>query len=99
MVDPYGTVEDGPVPVLAYHLLPCELGAGHLDGSAPGASEETVGDLSFGGGCNNIGLVVADTSKAISPHYFLVGIGVGVELTGEMAYVRAELGEGVDDLV
>ena len=76
-------MEDGPVPVLAYHLLLCELGAGHLDGSAPGASEETVGDLSFGGCCNNLGLVVDDPSEALAPHYFLVE--VGVELTGGMA--------------
>ena len=58
MVENSGTMEDGPVPLFAGCLLLCEAGAAHLDVSAPSAFNETIGALYFGGGCDDIGLVV-----------------------------------------
>ena len=86
MVEHYGTMEDGPVPVFAWHLIICEVGAGNLDESVPGVFNKTVGALSFGGGCDDIGFVVVDSSEALAPHEFLAK--VGVEATGESADVR-----------
>ena len=50
VVDHYGTMENGPVLVLAWHILICETGAGHLDESTPGSFKDTFGALSFGRG-------------------------------------------------
>ena len=55
-----GTMEDGQVPVFAGHLLLCDVGAGNLDESAPGAFDKTVYAMSFYGGYNDIVLVVVD---------------------------------------
>ena len=60
MVDHSGAVEDGLVPVFPWHLFLCEVGAGHLNKSAPGALDKTVVALSLVGGCNDLGLVVID---------------------------------------
>ena len=95
VVENYGAVEDGPVPVLLTHIFPGEVGAGHLDDSPPGAFGETVGALYLGGGGDDLGLVVVDPPEALYPHNFAVE--VSVELVGEMADIRPELGEGVDD--
>ena len=92
-----GAVEDCPVPVFVWHLFLYEVGAGHLNESVQGAFDKTVGAMSLGGGCDDIGLVVVDTSEALDPHEFLTK--VGMELAGEVAYVCAELGEGFDDIV
>ena len=97
MVEHYGITEDIPVPVFVGNLLLCEVDAGHLDKSATSAFNKTVGPLSFGGGCNDIGIVVVYPAEEVAPHEFL--IKVGVESAGKSAYVSAELGEGVDDLV
>ena len=97
MVENSGTIEDGPVPVFAWYLFICEVGAGHLDESAPGLFEETVGAMSFGEGYNYLGFVVVDPLEALAPHEFTVE--AGVEAARESADVRAELGESVDDLV
>ena len=97
MVEHYGSVEDVPVPVLPRHLFLGEVGAVHLDEGPPGAFGETVGTLSLGGGGNDLGLVVVDPSDALAIHDFAVK--VRVELAVEVANVRPELGEGVDDFV
>ena len=60
MIDHSVAMEDGPVPVFTWHMLICEVGAGHLDESASGVLDKTVDALSFGGGCNDLGLVVID---------------------------------------
>ena len=60
MVENIGTMEDGAAPVFAWNLLLCEVGAVHLDESAPGVSNETVGALSFGRGCDDIRFFVVD---------------------------------------
>ena len=43
-----------------------------MDKSAPGAFNKAVGVLSFGGGCNDIGLVVVYPLEALSPDEFLI---------------------------
>ena len=70
MVDNSGTIYNGPVTVLKWHLIICAVGVGYLDESATGAFNETVGILYFGGGCNDIGLVVVDPSVALPPPGF-----------------------------
>ena len=60
MVENSGIMENGPVPLFAWCLLICEVGAGHLDESAPGSFDEIVGALYFGGGCNDLGFVAVD---------------------------------------
>ena len=60
VVEHYGTVEDVPIPVFAWHMLLCEVSVGHLDESSPGSFDKTVGALSFGGVFDNHGLVVVD---------------------------------------
>ena len=97
MVDHYVTMEDGPVSVFAEHLLLCEVGAGHMDKSAPDAFNETIGALSFFRGCDDLGLFVVYTSDALAPDEFL--IKVGIELAGKSAYVSAELREGGGDII
>ena len=54
MVENYGTMEDGPVPVFVGNLLLCELGTGNMDKGAPGVFNDTVGALSFGRGCGQV---------------------------------------------
>ena len=68
-----------------------------MNESAPGEFDKTVGALSLGRSCNDLGLVVVDPSEALAPHNFFVK--VDMESTGEVADIRAKLGEGVDDLV
>ena len=70
MIENSGALEDGPVPVLLWHNLLCEVGTGQLDESAPGAFDKTVGALSFGEVCNDLGLVAVDPSEALAPHEF-----------------------------
>ena len=60
VIENYGAVEDVPAPVLMWHLILFEVHAGYFNESAPGAFDETVGAMSFGGGCNDTGLVVVD---------------------------------------
>ena len=90
-------MEDVPVPVFVRHLLLYEVGAVHMENSAPGAFNEAVDALSFGGSCNGIGLVVIYPLEALSPDEF--SIKFGMESAGKSAGVSAELVEGVDDLV
>ena len=97
MVDHSGTMGDGPVPLFACHLLLCEVGTVHLVESAPDVFYKTVGALYFGRGCDDILFFVVDPSEALAPHEFLVK--VGMEATGGSAYVRAELGEIIDNII
>ena len=97
VVEHSGAVEDSSVPVLPRHLFLGEVGAGHLDKGPPGAFDETVGALSLGRGGNDIGLFVVDPSEALAPHEFAVE--VSTELEGEVADIRPELEEGLDDFV
>ena len=97
VVEHSGTMEDGPVPIFAWYWLLFEIGAIHLDESAPGLFDKNVGDLFFSKGCNYLGFIAVDPSGALSPHKFLVKLCV--EAAGESDDVRAELGESVDDLV
>ena len=97
MVDNSGTMEDGPVPLFAGCLLLCEAGAAHLDMSDPSAFNDTIGALYFGGGCDDLGLVVVCPLEALAPHEFLIELGM--ESAGKSAYVSAEFGEGADDFV
>ena len=68
-----------------------------MNESVPGAFGETVSTLYLGGRGNDLGLVVVDPSEAFAPDEFLVK--VSLELAGEVADIRTELGEVVDDLV
>ena len=86
VVENSGTIEDGPVPVFAWYLFICEVGAGHLDEIPPGAFEETVGALSLGESGDDLVLVVVDPPEALPPHEFAVE--VSVELVGEADNVR-----------
>ena len=90
-------MEDGPVPVLPWHLYLGEVGAVHLNNSLQGAFDETVGALSLGGSRDDLGLVFVDSLEAFSPHGFTVE--VSMESAGGVANVCAELGEGVDDII
>ena len=92
MVGHSGTMGDGPMPVFACHLIFYEVGADHLD-----ALNQTVSALSFGRGFNDLVLVVVYPPEAIPPYEF--GIKVGGESAGKSAYVCAELGKGVYDLI
>ena len=89
--------EDGPVPVLPWHLFLGEVGMGHLEDIPTGAFDESVSALSLGRSSDDLGLVVVDPSDALAIHDFAVK--VRVELAVEVANVRPELGEGVDDFV
>ena len=71
-----GTMEYGPVPVLAWHLLLCEVDAGHLDKSMPGALNETVDNMYFGRGYDDLGLGVIYPSEEISPYEFEIEVGM-----------------------
>ena len=86
MVVHSGIMEDGPVPIFASHFILCEVGAGHLGESVPGAFKETVEVLSFDRGCNNLIFFVVYLSEALYPDDF--SIEVGVEPAGKSAYVR-----------
>ena len=97
MVEHSVTMEDGSVPVFTGNFLICEVGAGHLDESAPGAFNDNVGALYFVGGCDDLGLVVVYPSEELSPDDFL--IKVSVESVGKIAYVSAGFVEGVDDII
>ena len=70
MVENSGTMEDVPVPVCSGHLFLCEIGAGHLYKSETGAFNDAVGALSFGRGCDDLGLVVIYPSEALPPMSF-----------------------------
>ena len=50
MVHNSGTMEDISVEVLVRHFILCEVVTVHMDESAPGAFNETVGALYFVGG-------------------------------------------------
>ena len=76
MVEHYGIMEDVPVLVFAWYLLLCEVGTGHLDESVPGVFDDTVGDLSFGVGCDDLGSVVVDTLESLALHDFLFEVGM-----------------------
>ena len=52
--------------------------------------------VSFGRGCDNIGLVSVYSLEALAPDDF--SIKVGMELAGKSIYVNVELGEGVGDI-
>ena len=95
VVEHSGAVEDSSVPVLPRHLFLGEVGAGHLDKGPPGAFDETVGALSLGRGGNDIGLFVVDPSEALAPHEFAVEVITELEV----ADIRPELEEGLDDFV
>ena len=97
MVENSVTMEDGLVPVFAGHLLLYEVGADHLDEIDPGVFNKNVGVLSFGGGCNDIRLVVSYPSEALAPDEFL--IEVGIELAGKSVYASVESRGGVGDIV
>ena len=68
-----------------------------MEESASSAFKEIVGALYFGGGCDDIGLVVVYPLEALDPH--VSSIKVSVEFLGKSFYVSVELGEGVDDIV
>ena len=97
MVDHYGAVEDVPVPLFPWHMFICDVGAVNLNESAPGAFKKTIGALSLGRSYGDLGLVVFDPSDSLAPHEF--SVKVSMESTGKVDDVRAELGEGIDDLV
>ena len=70
------TIEGVPVPIFAWYLLICELGAVNMDNIPPGAFIEIVGALSFFWGCNDLGIVVIFISEALDPDEFAIEVGV-----------------------
>ena len=70
VIDHSEAMEDVPVPVFTWPLLIREVGAVHLDDSAPGVFGDTVGALYFGGGCDDLGPAVVDPLEALVPNEF-----------------------------
>ena len=77
MVDRSGNMENDAVPVLAWHLLLCEVCVVHLDKITPVSFNETIGALSFGRIFNDLVLVVVYPLEALAPEF---AIGVEVKL-------------------
>ena len=80
------TTADGPLPVLAWHLLLCEVGLGHLDKSMSDVFNETVGALSFGRVCDDLGFVVVYPSEAFVPDEFATKVGIESARGGAYVY-------------
>ena len=80
------TTADGPLPVLAWHLLLCEVGSGHLDKSMSDVFNETVGALSFGRVCDDLGFVVVYPSEAFVPDEFATKVGIESARGGAYVY-------------
>ena len=57
VVENYGAIAYGPVPILLRNLFLGEAGAGHLDEGSPGVFDETLGALSLGGGDDDLDLL------------------------------------------
>ena len=50
-----------------------------MNESAPGEFDKTVGALSLGRSCNDLGLVVVDPSEALAPHNFFCQSRHGID--------------------
>ena len=57
VVENYGAIAYGPVPILLRNLFLGEAGAGHLDEGSPGVFDENLGALSLGGGDDDLDLL------------------------------------------
>ena len=86
-----GTMEDEPVPVFVCHLILCEVGTVYLDDIILGAFNETIGALSFGRGCDDLGIFVIYPLEELAPDEF--AIKFRVVITRKSSGVYAEFRE------